>query len=160
MMRDELKEAIQALSAGQRFEHWYGKTYRQFWDWFDAEDARILAMAAGGAELEAVRGALLDIRADTGRDVPDERADDVIEQARGRHPTRAELDTRIADLRAQMTEILAMEEKDQMDAFAGVADEVLEDARLEDQEHVWSQLQCILRDTGLVPGDDEPCTEA
>ena len=74
--------------------------------------------------------------------------------------TREQLDARIAALRDQMPEILAYDEKDQMDGFAGIADEILEDAGDPDREHVWSALQCILRDAGLVPGDDEPCDDA
>lgn len=73
--------------------------------------------------------------------------------------TREELDRRVAALRDQMPEILALEEKDQMEGFAGIADEILEAAGPEDHEHVWSQLQCILRDAGLLPGDDEPCSD-
>ncbi|MBB1472394.1 hypothetical protein H5368_05070 [Luteimonas sp. MC1782] len=69
------------------------------------------------------------------------------------------LDARIAALREQMTEILTFDEKDQMDAFAGIADEILEDAGIEHREHVWTALQCLLRDAGLIPGDDEPCGE-
>lgn len=156
-MRPDLRDAIQALRAGQHYKRWYGKTYREFWAWFNAEDDRIVAMAANDAEADEVREALLDIRADTGRDVPDERADEVIARPPGL--MGGELAGRIEALRAQIPEILAADEKDQMDAFAGIADEILEDARDEDREQVWSQLQCILRDAGLIPGDEEPCAE-
>lgn len=74
------------------------------------------------------------------------------------HQTREQLDQRVETLRQHMPEILAMEEKDQMEAFAGIADEIL-DAAGPEHDHVWSQLQCILRDAGLVPGDDEPCAD-
>lgn len=73
--------------------------------------------------------------------------------------TRDELDGRIAELRAGMPEILSLHECDQMEAFAGIADEICGDAGDADREHVWSQLQCILRDAGLIPGDEEPCSE-
>lgn len=68
--------------------------------------------------------------------------------------TRDELDRRVAALRDQMPEVLALEEKDQMEGFAGIAEGILEDAGPEDHEHVWSQLQCILRGSGLVPGHE------
>ena len=121
-MRDELKAAIEALSAG--LKPWYAKTYDEFWEWFNAEDARIGPMAADDAEREAVREALLDIRADTGRDLPDDWINDVVEQPPRADPTRADLDARIASLRAQIPTILAADEQCQMDAFAGIADEI------------------------------------
>jgi hypothetical protein len=46
-----------------------------------------------------------------------------------------------------------------MEAFAGNADEIMEAAAPEDRTHVWNRLQCILRDAGLIPGDDEPCAD-
>jgi len=47
----------------------------------------------------------------------------------------------------------------QMDAFAGHADEIEARTAHEDHDHFWSRAQCILRDNGLVPGDDKPCGE-
>ena len=73
--------------------------------------------------------------------------------------TREQLDERIAALRAEIPDILAGEEKDQMESFACHADEILAAAGDADHDHVWSALQCVLRDAGLIPGDDEPCAE-
>lgn len=74
--------------------------------------------------------------------------------------TRAELDARIDALAAD-TERLATEDPggDRIGAFAGVADAIEADAGPEDAAHVWSRLQCILRDNGLIPGDEEPCDD-
>ncbi len=75
--------------------------------------------------------------------------------------TRSELDAKVADLAEHMRRRIA-EEPDSphlIDEFAGIADGILEAASTEDHGHVWSQLQCILREHGLVPGDDEPCSD-
>jgi len=45
------------------------------------------------------------------------------------------------------------------DAFAGHADEIEARTAHEDHDHYWSRLQCILRHNGMVPGNDEPCSE-
>jgi hypothetical protein len=49
--------------------------------------------------------------------------------------------------------------EDLMEAFAGEADPIRDEAAAEDLPHVDSRLQCMLRDAGLVPGDDEPCSD-
>ncbi|GAB3305588.1 hypothetical protein [Luteimonas notoginsengisoli] len=74
--------------------------------------------------------------------------------------SRAELDARI-DALAVETQRLANEDPDSdlIGAFAGVAEEIEADAGDDDHAHVWTRLQCILRDNGLIPGDDEPCQE-
>ncbi|MGH8075614.1 MAG: hypothetical protein ACREO4_16310 [Lysobacter sp.] len=74
--------------------------------------------------------------------------------------SRAELDVRIDALAAE-TQRLANEEpeSDLIGAFAGVAEEIEADAGDDDRAHVWTRLQCILRDNGLIPGDEEPCGE-
>lgn len=41
-----------------------------------------------------------------------------------------------------------------------ISDNILEATPPEHRDHVWSRLQCIQRDAGLIPGDDEPCAEA
>lgn len=159
-MRDEVKQAVEAFYQGGRHANWYGKTYREFWEWFHDEESRIAAMAEGEAEADEIREALLDVMAtadDGGFAGPEERMDDVIKRPPGL--TLDELSGRLEALRAQMPEIMALDEKDQMDAFAGIADGILEDAADESRDRVWSQLQCLLRDAGLVPGDDEPCAE-
>lgn len=72
---------------------------------------------------------------------------------------RAELDAELDRLAAGMPAMLERtQESDQMEAFAGLADEIRESAGSEDSSHVWSRLQCILRENGLIPGDDEPCS--
>jgi hypothetical protein len=48
---------------------------------------------------------------------------------------------------------------DHSDLFAGMADEILKASPPEHRDHVWSRLQCIQRDAGLIPGDDEPCSD-
>lgn len=72
--------------------------------------------------------------------------------------TRAELDAELDALEAGLPALLAeTRPDDQLEAFAGVADEIREQAGPEDEAHVWSRLQCMLRDAGLIPGDEEPC---
>lgn len=71
---------------------------------------------------------------------------------------RETLDARLDELAAAMPKLLAdTDEASHMDAFAGIADEIREAAGPDDRKHVWSRLQCILRDNALIPGDDEPC---
>lgn len=74
--------------------------------------------------------------------------------------TRQQLDARIDALAAD-TQRLATEDPDGdlIGAFAGVAEEIEADAGPDDTAHVWSRLQCILRDNGLIPGDEEPCDD-
>ena len=72
--------------------------------------------------------------------------------------TRPILDQKLDALAAAMPQMMAdTDEASKMDAFAGIADEIQEAASDEDRDHVWSRLQCILRDNGLIPGDEEPC---
>lgn len=74
---------------------------------------------------------------------------------------RAELDRELDSLAALMSRCID-EDPDNphlIDEFAGVADEITAAAGEDDREHVWTRLQCILRDAGLIPGDDEPCSE-
>ncbi len=157
-MRDEMRDAIEGFRAGFRHANWYGKTRRQFWAWFGEHEAALLARAADEAERAELEDELLESRAmadDYGYAAPPE-LDDVPIEAPAALVDLAELEARVASLRNHMPEILAMDEADQMEAFAGVADQILEDAG-EHREHIWSELQCILRDAGLIPGDDEPC---
>ncbi|HEY4529397.1 MAG TPA: hypothetical protein VIG97_03560 [Luteimonas sp.] len=157
-MRDEMRNALQGFRAGFRHANWYGKTRRQFWAWFGEQEAALLARAADEAERAELEAELLESRAmadDYGYAAPPE-LDDVPIDAPAALVDLAELEARVAALRSHMPEILAMDEADQMEAFAGVADQILEDAG-EHRELIWSELQCILRDAGLIPGDDEPC---
>lgn len=73
---------------------------------------------------------------------------------------RNALDAKLDALARDLPGILKdTEEFAKIDAFAGIADEIYEAAGPEDQAHVWSRLQCIQRDNGLIPGDEEPCAE-
>lgn len=78
------------------------------------------------------------------------------------HQDRATLDRRLDELAAHMPQLLAETRvEDQMEAFAGIADEIRESAAPADLPHVDSRLSCILHETGLIPGDDgEPCDDA
>lgn len=72
--------------------------------------------------------------------------------------TRADLDVALAELALWVPKMISeTDEASQMDAFAGHVEALEERVAPEDQEHYWSRTQCILRDNGLVPGDDEPC---
>ena len=54
-MRDALTIAVSELYQGIRHDHWHGRTFRQFWDWFNARCIALVADADTGelAELEA-----------------------------------------------------------------------------------------------------------
>ncbi|MBB1473497.1 hypothetical protein H5368_10660 [Luteimonas sp. MC1782] len=80
-MRHELSRALAGLDRGLRHEHWHGKTFAAFWDWFNASSMEIEAQASE-AERGPVRAALRDLRAsaeDAGYAVPDERLGEIIE---------------------------------------------------------------------------------
>lgn len=80
-MRDALTIAISEMHQGMRHEHWHGKTFRQFWEWFNARCIRIVG-AADADELDEVEHALLEVRAaveDGGYMVPSDRLDDTID---------------------------------------------------------------------------------
>lgn len=44
-----------------------------------------------------------------------------------------------------------------MDAIAAEVDIIERDVSEEDSTFFKNRLQCMLRDEGLIPGDDEPC---
>jgi hypothetical protein len=75
---------------------------------------------------------------------------------------RATLDRQLDELQAQLPQLIAETEPEHlMDAFAGIADEILERASPEDCRHVDARINCMLHEAGLVPGDDgEPCDDA
>ncbi|WP_149194546.1 hypothetical protein [Luteimonas suaedae] len=80
-MRDDLTIAIGELYQGIRHEHWHGKTFRQFWEWFNARCIQIVDAADAG-ELAELEGMLLEVRAeveDGGYAVAPDRLDEVIE---------------------------------------------------------------------------------
>lgn len=74
--------------------------------------------------------------------------------------SREMLDQKLDALAAAIPQLLAdTRDECKMEAFAGMADEIREAAAPEDAAHVWGRLQCILREAGLIPGDDEACSE-
>lgn len=81
MIRDALTIAVGELYQGIRHEHWHGKTFRQFWEWFNAR-CIVIVGAADAGELEALETLLLEVRAaidDGGYMVSSDRLDEVIE---------------------------------------------------------------------------------
>ena len=75
--------------------------------------------------------------------------------------TRPQLDLTLDALAAAMPRLMAdTSDCCKGDAFAGMADDILEAAGPEDRAHVWSRLQCIQREHGLIPGDvGDPCND-
>ena len=72
---------------------------------------------------------------------------------------RPELDAALDALEQRLPGIIEKTRpEDVMEAFAGEADPIREAAGPEDAEHVNDRLQCMLRDAGLIPGDEEPCS--
>ena len=81
MIRDALTIAIGELYQGIRHEHWHGRTFRQFWEWFNTRCIEIDGAAEAG-ELDELERQLLDVRAaieDGGYMVSSDRLDEVIE---------------------------------------------------------------------------------
>ncbi|MFZ7095473.1 hypothetical protein ACOPJQ_08720 [Luteimonas dalianensis] len=62
-MDDALKSALREFQLGTRHEHWYGKTYREFWRWFSEQENALLAQASPEDEAE-LREDLLELTAD------------------------------------------------------------------------------------------------
>ena len=80
-MRDHLTIAISELYQGIRHEHWHGKTFRQFWEWFNHRCILIVGEAEAD-ELGELEAGLLDVRAaieDSGYMVGSDRLDEIIE---------------------------------------------------------------------------------
>lgn len=80
-MRNESTIAVGELYQGIRHEHWHGKTYRQFWAWFNTRCIEIVG-AADMDELAELEAQLLEVRAaieDAGYMVGSDRLDTVIE---------------------------------------------------------------------------------
>ena len=73
--------------------------------------------------------------------------------------TRAELDAALNALAGKLDSLFAdTAPEDWLEAFAGEAEPIRDAAGPEDLAHVDWRIQCILRDAGLIPGDDEPCS--
>ena len=80
-MRDQSIIAVGELYQGIRHEHWHGKTYRQFWTWFNERCIQI-GCAAQADELDALVAELLQVREAVeaaGYMVPSYRLDERIE---------------------------------------------------------------------------------
>lgn len=74
--------------------------------------------------------------------------------------TLAELDLALDELAGSIQgQLMDLRPENYSDAFAGMADAIMDGTPPEHHDHVWSRLQCIQRDAGLIPGDDEPCSE-
>jgi hypothetical protein len=73
--------------------------------------------------------------------------------------TREELDARLDNLAANVAQMVGDRTEPLKDAIDRAGADLLDDARPGDRDHVWSRLQCIQRDAGLIPGDDEPCDD-
>lgn len=74
--------------------------------------------------------------------------------------SRSDLDAELDSLAAWVPKMLTeTDEHCHMDAFAGHAEGIEARTAHEDHDHYWSRVQCILRENGLIPGDDEPCGE-
>lgn len=81
-MRDQLTIAVSELYQGIRHEHWQGKTYRQFWTWFNDRCIQIVG-AANADELDMLGTELLDVREAVdaaGYAVSSDQLDETIEQ--------------------------------------------------------------------------------
>jgi hypothetical protein len=80
-MQDALTIAVGELHQGIGHHHWHGKTFRQFWDWFNHRCIQLVG-AARQDELDELEAALLEVRAaveDGGYMVSSDRLDEVIE---------------------------------------------------------------------------------
>jgi len=75
---------------------------------------------------------------------------------------RATLDRQLDELEASLPALIAeTRPEDVMEAFAGIADQILEHASAEDCRHVDARISCMLHQAGLVPGDEsEPCDDS
>lgn len=81
MIRDHLTIAVGELYQGIRHEHWQGKSFRQFWTWFNGRCLQIVGAAEAG-ELDELELRLLEVRAavdDGGYMVPSDRLDEIIQ---------------------------------------------------------------------------------
>lgn len=78
---------------------------------------------------------------------------------RSRHLPRDLIDEKIDALaKAMATLMRETDEASRIDAFAGLADEILEATCPEDQAHAFDRLQRVLADNGLVADVSEGCS--
>lgn len=74
--------------------------------------------------------------------------------------TLIQLDSALDELAGSLSGQLAdVRPEDHADTVATVSRELLAATPAEHYDHVWSRLQCIQRDAGLIPGDEEPCSQ-
>jgi hypothetical protein len=75
------------------------------------------------------------------------------------HLDRTTLDHQLDELEARLPGLIAETEPDRLlEAFTGIADEILHRASPDDCPHVDARIACMLHKAGLVPGDEEePC---
>jgi hypothetical protein len=74
--------------------------------------------------------------------------------------TRPELDAALDQLQADLPAMIEQnDEASIMDAFANAMEAIESATAPADTEHLFSRTQCMLRDAGLIPADDEPCSE-
>jgi hypothetical protein len=72
---------------------------------------------------------------------------------------RPDLDAALDALEQRLPGILEnTRPEDWLEAFAGEADPIRDAAGPDDLAHVDDRLQCILRNAGVIPGDEEPCS--
>ncbi|NYZ62936.1 hypothetical protein [Luteimonas deserti] len=82
-MRDASTIAVAELYQAIRHEHWHGKTFRQFWTWFNARCIDVVG-SADAADLDALGSELMAVRDAVdaaGYCVPSDRLDAVIDAA-------------------------------------------------------------------------------
>lgn len=123
-------------------------THAVFWQRMHARLDELAQAHGDDPELESATTDLLHLADLMGWSAPEEST----------MKTREELDRELDALAAWVPGMLAeTDEASQMEAFAGVADEISEHAGPDDQAHVWGRLQQILADNCMVPADEGPC---
>jgi len=74
--------------------------------------------------------------------------------------TRTELDCSLDKLETALPGMIEQyDEAKLMDAFSGEMEMIEEDTAVGDSGHLFSRTQCMLRNAGLIPSDDDPCSE-
>lgn len=72
--------------------------------------------------------------------------------------TRDDLDKLVSALAAEYAQRADVgSAEDMVRSLAELQESIQAQASPEDAAHVWGRLQCVLRDAGMIPGDDQPC---